>query len=169
MGQLGDLLLIRCLQLLFDFGGLLALLEDFPAYRPDFIEGVVAQAGFFDAFVLELQFADEIGVMNEKDGAVIRLFGERRNFEQPLRGFQFFGVMPESPRWHLLQRHIAGAADLQQRIARHRVERLDAAVEQDRQSREFAHVKLAVLFRRHHGDDLRAEQRKQQPGQGFPE
>ena len=114
MGQLGDLLLICCLRLFFDFIGFLTLLDDFLGHRPDLVERVVAQARFLDALVLEFQFADEIGVMNDKDGAVIRLFGTRRNFEQPLRCLQFFGVMPEFPRRHLLQRDVPGAADLQE-------------------------------------------------------
>jgi hypothetical protein len=122
---------------------------------------LTSQAGFLNAFVLELQFAEEIGVMNEKEGAVVRLFGTRRDLEQPLRCLQLFRVLPEFPRRHLLEREIAGAADLQQCVARHRVERLDAAVEQRRQPREFAHVKFAVLFRRHHGQNFRAEQREE--------
>ena len=87
------------------------------------LRGLIRTGGnwFLDALVLELQFADQVRVMNEENGPIIRLFRPRHHFQQPLRGFEFLRMMPEFPRRHDFQRHIARAADLEQGIARHRV------------------------------------------------
>src|SRR2546429_7250665 len=45
----------------------LSLHDALPIYRPDFLKRVVPQARLLDALVLQLQFADEIRVMDEKD------------------------------------------------------------------------------------------------------
>src|SRR2546429_8031493 len=92
----------------------LSLHDALPIHRPDFLKRVVPQARLLDALVLQLQFADEIRVMDEKDWTPVRLFGPGHHFEQPLGRFEFFRVMPEFPRRHDFQRHVAGAADLQQ-------------------------------------------------------
>ncbi len=76
----------------------------------------------------------------------------------------FFGVMPEFPGRHFFERHVPGAADLEQGVARDRVEGLDAAVEQHGQPAKFADVILPVLLGQHHGDDLGAEQGEEEPG-----
>src|SRR5690242_9699615 len=39
------------------------------------IVGVIAKAGFLDAFVLESQFAQQFGMMDQENGAFISLFG----------------------------------------------------------------------------------------------
>ena len=72
--------------------------------------------------------------MDEKDGPRVGVLRARHHFQQPRGGLELRRVMPEFPGGHLLERHVPRAADLQQGVARHRVEGLDAALEQDRQA-----------------------------------
>src|SRR5207247_127942 len=94
-----------------------------------FSEGIVTQGGLFEAFVLKLQFAKELGMMNQEDRPRVGYLGFEHHFEQPRRGFELLGMMPELPRRHFFERHVTGAADLQQRVARDRIKWLDAPVE----------------------------------------
>ena len=93
--------------------------------------------------------------------------GFEHHFEQPPGGFQLLRVVPELPGGHDLQRQVAGAANLEQRVAGHGIEGLDPAVEQDREPSKFAEVEFAVLLRQHHDGDFRGEQRQETPGQNF--
>src|ERR1043166_4609760 len=74
-------------------------------------------------------------------------------------------MLPEFPGWNFLQRHVTRAADLQQGIARDRVEWLDASVEQYRQATELGSVERTVLLWQQHGDDFDGEQRQKTPRQ----
>src|ERR1044071_7268785 len=76
-------------------------------------------------------------------------------------------MMPELPAGDLLQGDISRAADLQQRIVRHGVERLNAPVQQDRQSAKFPQVVLAIFFGHQDSDNLAAKQRYKKPGKQF--
>jgi len=77
--------------------------------------------------------------------------------------------MPEFPGRHFLERHVAGAANLEQGVARHGVQRLDAAAEQDGQPAKFAGVQFAVPFGQHDHDDFRGKQAEEKPRQDFIE
>ena len=129
--------------------------------------GIVAQAGFFDSLVLELELTEQLGVMNEEDGASVGNFGTRGEFEEPFRGFEFFGVMPELPCGDYFQGQVAGAADLKERVTSDRIDWLDSAVQQRRQAGELAHMEFAILFRGHDGDDFAREQSDKEPRQDF--
>src|SRR5262249_15042715 len=127
-------------------------------------EGVVAETGFLDAFVLELEFAKDVRMVNEENRAGIGDFGTSHQLEQPFGGFELFGMVPEFPAWNFLQRDIASAAELEQRVTGDGVEGLDATIEKDWQAPERAGMVLAVFFWLRNHDDVHREDREDQKG-----
>jgi len=162
--QLADLLLEWCLRLSLDLARLLALLQDFRSHSFQFCERIVAKAGFFDPLVLELQFAQQLGMVNHEHRPRIGYFRARHQFQQPFGRFELFRMVPEFQRRHFFQRHVARASYLEQRISRHRIEWLNAPVQQHRQAAKIPHVKLGLFLGRHDRDYLRREDRGRQPG-----
>jgi hypothetical protein len=65
----------------------------------------------------------------------------------------------------LFEGDIAGAANLEQRIARHRLEGLDAPAQQDRQAAKFARVEGGLLPGEHYRDDFGGKKGDPTPGQ----
>ena len=63
----------------------------------DLVVAVVTQARFLDAFVAELQLADQIGMMDQKHSARVSHLWLEEYFQQPLGGFEFLGMPPELP------------------------------------------------------------------------
>ena len=140
-----------------DVAGLPGLLVDLREERLQLHEGVVAQAGLLDALVLQFKFAEQLGVVNEEDGARVGYFGPRHHFEQPLGGLEFLRVVPELPGRHYFEGNVPGAADLEEAIARDGVEGLNAAVEQHGQAAELTDVVFFFRLGEHDGDDLGSE------------
>src|SRR5215212_4454269 len=106
-------------------------------------------------------------MMNEEDAALIGFFGFEHDFQQPFGRAKLFGVTPELPGRDLFERQFGHAADLQERIVANGIERLDPAIEQDWKAAELANVELAIFFGHQDGDDVRREEREQEPGENF--
>jgi hypothetical protein len=102
--------------------------------------------------------------MDKENGTRVGHLRTSHYFEQPFCGLELHWMVPEFPGRHLFERHVAGAADLEQGIARDRIEGLDAAAEQHRQPAEFADVILPIFLGQYYGNDFGSEQRDEKPG-----
>src|SRR5690242_16948315 len=120
-----------------------------------------------DAFVLQLQLTQKLGMMNEEGITGVRHLRMGHELQQPLRRFEFFRVMPKFPTGNDFERKVAGAAYLQERIARYRIERLDASIEKNGKPAEFADMVFAIFLRQQDDDDLAREKRDEKPGDKF--
>ena len=117
----------------------------------------------------EVQFAQQLRMVDEENGAGVSHLGPEHDFQEPGGGLELFRVVPEFPRGDFFQRQITGGADLEQRVAADRIERLDAAIHQYRQPAELADVELAVFFGRKDSHDFGAKQRDEAPGNELKE
>jgi len=104
-------------------------------------------------------------MVNEKDPPFIRQLRAHHHFHQPCRSRQFFRMFPELPGFLFLQGHGLRTANLEQRIAGDRIQRLDTAVQQDRQFAELTCVKAGFRLRSQRDQDLDGEDCQQNPGQ----
>lgn len=139
-------------QLLLDLADLQRLALHHVEVGSEVVEAVVAQAGTLDAFALELQFAQQFGVVDEEDGARVGELGIAENFEEPLGGLELRGALaeliplalgeralqrfpfaPRAVRAVAFERNVGVAADDDEAVAGDRVEGLDAAVDEDGQ------------------------------------
>src|ERR1044071_674608 len=72
-------------------------------------------------------------------------------------------MVPEFPGRNFFEGDISCAAKLAQGIERHRVERLNAAIQQRRYFSEFADQELAIFFGCKDGNNLGAKKRHEKP------
>ena len=153
-------------QLLLDLAYLQRLALHHVEVGSEVVEAVVAQAGTLDAFALELQFAQQFGVVDEEDGARVGELGVAENFEEPLGGLELRGALaeliplalgeralqrfpfsPSAVRAVAFERHVGVAADDDEAVAGDRVEGLDAAVDEDGQLGPLADLEGVGLVR----------------------
>ena len=83
VSQFDDLLLERGLGLGFDLARFLALFGNGLQNRLELIEGIVAKPRFFDALVVELEFAEQFREMNQKNRTSVGIFRLGHDLEQP--------------------------------------------------------------------------------------
>ena len=108
-------------------------------------------------------------MVNQKNGTSVGHVRFEQNFQQPIGGTEFFGMVPKLPRGDLLERDITGRTDLQEGVASNGVKRLDAAIHKDRQPAKLPRVQLAIFVWLWHEDrdDLGAEEANEKPRDDF--
>jgi len=116
-------------------------------------------------FLRKFEQRDEFGVIDPEDRPIIGRLGFHHHVGQPFDGRDDFGLfVPAFPRFQVGRLLLA---QLQERVARERVHRLDPAVEHDRNPAELRIGKIRVLRRPQRADKPRGHDTGQNERQPF--